>query len=85
MLMVLNDDDVFNLFLPLDTAHNALWDTVRAFNNERTVLFDRLRADNFIGNVGQITLNQEQKLTLRPQMIVVNDVIDQLCPQTKQG
>ena len=85
MLIAMNSDEVFNSILPLDTIHNTLWDTVRKQQTERKLLLEQLPADNFVGNVGQATLGNELELKLRPQMIAVNTMIEQLFSHVKRS
>ena len=85
MLIALKDDEVFNSVLLLDSVHNTLCDSFQKFHNERAILLNRTNADKFIGNVGQITLDEKQLLALQPQIIMVNTIIKQLFLNTEKG
>lgn len=79
MGMVLSKDhSVFNAVLPLDTIHNMLWETLTKMQNKRAILLERIPRASFEGNIAHASLDKQQELRLRPQMIAVNELIGQL-------
>ena len=78
MLMAMRNDDVFNSVFPLDTVHNSLFELATTFNTQRTTLLERLPVDTVNGGLVGSSLSASQLLALRPQMVLVNDIIEQL-------
>ena len=85
MVLGLKNDDVFNLVLPMDVIHNSLIDGVKVLNAERRALTERLKADEAEGAVLSGTLDKDQELALRPQMIDVNSLIVSIRADAKRG
>ncbi len=84
MLLSLKNDDMFNVVLPMDTIHNSLIDIVKVLNTERAALTERLKADKAEGAVVSSTLDKDQTLALRPRMINVNSLIENLRARAKR-
>ena len=78
MLMAMNNDDVFNTVFPLDTVHNSLLEVANALHAQRAALLDRLPVDTVNGAFVGSDLSSGQLLALRPQMFLVNQLIEQL-------
>ena len=85
MLMAMKNDNVFNQVLPMDAVHNSLLDVANTYRTERAILTERLRPYEFDGSIGRIALNQEQESALKPQMIVVNSIVEQLRLYASKG
>ena len=77
-------DDMFNLVLPMDAIHNSLNDGVKVLNTERVALTERLKADQVEGAVVSGNLDRDQTLALRPRMINVNSLIENLRASAKR-
>ena len=84
MLLALKNDDIFNLVLSMDVIHNSLSQTVKVLNTERIALTERLKTDEAEGAVLTSMLNQDQVLALRPRMIDVNSLIEQIRADAKR-
>ena len=85
MLMAMNNDQVFNLVLPLDTVNNTLLDTVANLQKERAMLLEQLPVDKFVGEIGKVALDKDKLLKFRPGMIALNSMLEQLHVHTKRG
>ncbi len=83
MLLNLRDFNVFNAVLSLDVVHNSHIDSLRVLNTERRALTDRLKAEEAVGTTLSGTLNYEQVMLLKPKMIEVNTLIEQIQNKTK--
>jgi len=78
MLMAMKNDNVFNSVFPLDTVHNSLLEVATAFHTQRATLLERLPVDTVNGDLVGSNLSSSQLLTLRPHMILVNNIIEEL-------
>jgi hypothetical protein len=85
MVLGLQGIDVFNTIASLDIAHNSLIEATRVMSVERRVLVERLKADQFRGNVLSGELDQETLLALKPQMIGVDSLIEQIRVDATRG
>lgn len=74
----LKNDEVFNMIVDIDVIHNGLIESVRTMNRERKDLGDRIRKIGTDGNIAHIGLSKEEYLAIRPKMIEVNDLIEQI-------
>ena len=85
MLIAMNDDDVFNMVMPLDRVHHGILVTVRVHHKERATLLTKLEAESVDGNMGHAALDPIQMAKLRPQMINVNEIVRQMYANTQRG
>lgn len=85
LLLAMNNDDIFNLVLALDDVHNSLWGSVRTLQEEHALLLEQIRVVRFEGDVGKIELDHATQLRLRPRMIKVNRIAEQLRANTKRA
>jgi hypothetical protein len=84
MLLELKDNQMFNSIAGLDDIHNSLSSGVGLLTAERNQLTDRFKNEQFDGSIGTSFLTNSQHLELRPQMIEVNSLIEQLRSEAKQ-
>lgn len=84
MLLALKNDDVFNLVLSTDIVHNSLIDGFQVLNIDRRALTDRIKPDKAEGNVLSSVLDRDQMLVLRPYMIEVNTLIEDIRTRAKR-
>lgn len=84
MLLAQKNNDVFNLVLSMDVIHNSLIAAVSVLSSERRELTQRVKADQAEGNVLSGILNRDQMLTLRPRMIEVNSLIENIRVMAKR-
>ena len=78
MLLAMKDNHVFNAILPMDTVHNSLLEAANTFTTQRTLLTDRLPIERTDSSSVGGTLTPEQLQTIRPQMIIVNQLVEQI-------
>ncbi|XSG83479.1 MAG: hypothetical protein ACPW61_06785 [Methyloligella sp. ZOD6] len=78
MLLAQGDDDVFNKTLSLDAVHNGLVDAMRTLNDLRLLLGEKLQAESWEGTLLSGVLDRNQMVMLRPKMIQINSLIEEL-------
>ena len=78
MLLAQRDDEVFNAVLSIDVLHNSLIDAVKTLNDRRLALTERIAAGKVEGEVAISGLPQAELLAIRPRMIELNTLIEQL-------
>ncbi|MDP6388571.1 MAG: hypothetical protein QF654_01590 [Alphaproteobacteria bacterium] len=83
MLLALKNDDVFNTVLQTDVIHNSLIEVVKVLNAEREALTERFKADESDGTILSSFLDKDQMMALRPKMIVVNSLIEDVRDRAK--
>ncbi|MBX3512814.1 MAG: hypothetical protein KF750_04450 [Xanthobacteraceae bacterium] len=84
MLLGLKDFEVFNAVLSLDVVHNSHIDSLRVLSSERRALTDRLEAEEANGVMLSGTMSHEQMMRLKPKMIEVNTLVEQMKERTKK-
>lgn len=84
LLLSLKSDEIFNSVMSLDVVHNSHIDSLVVLNTERRALTDRIRAQESSGNVLGGNLTREQVMLLKPKMIEVNSLIEQLRQRAKE-
>lgn len=85
MLLSLKDDDVFNSVVSMDVIHNSLSGAVQLLTTERKALSERLKADEADGVVLSGVADRDQFLALRPRMIEVNSLSEQIRAEAKRS
>ena len=85
MLLALKNDDAFNLVVPMDAIHNSLNSTFKVLNTERRALTERLTVDDAEGTAVSGVLDKQQELALRPHMIEVNTLIENMRVHAEEG
>jgi len=78
MLLQQKDDEVFNSTLQADVVHNAFVDALETLNTMQPELMERISPESVEGEVGKIAIPKDEALALRPAMINVNSLIEQL-------
>lgn len=78
MLLAQKDDETFNAILSMDVIHNSLVDAARIMSVERRALAERLRPAEAKGSTLAGVLSKEEMLVLRPHMIDVNSLVENL-------
>jgi hypothetical protein len=78
MLLAQRDDEVFDSVLSIDVLHNSLIDAVKTLNDRRLALTERIAAGKVEGEVAISGLAQAELLAIRPRMIELNTLIEQL-------
>ena len=78
MLLALKNNNVFNAVLPMDTIHNSLIEAANAFSTQRTLLTERLPVERAQDTSVGGTLTSDQLNAIRPQMIIVNQLVQQV-------
>jgi hypothetical protein len=78
LLLSFKNDEVFNSIVSMDVIHNSLTNAVKLLTTERRALTERLRADDASGAILSGVADRDQFLALRPRMIEVNSLIEQL-------
>jgi hypothetical protein len=76
MLLSLKDDALFDAMLSMDAEHNALIDAFWTFGERRGALTALLPKTH--GAAGDTTLTRDHLLALRPKIVEVNALIDDL-------
>lgn len=77
-LLGLKNDGVFNSVIDMDIIHNGFIESVRTMNNTRKELSERLRVVETDGDVAHIGLAKEEYLLVRPKMVEVNTLVEQI-------
>lgn len=83
-LLSLEEDNVFNAIMNMDAVHNALAEGMNAANERIKLLRERLPVADVKGKVVGTEMDREQGLALRPLMIEVNDLFEQLYAQSER-
>jgi hypothetical protein len=79
MLLSLRNNEVFNSVVGMDAIHNSLVDVFKLFNAERRGLTERLPpATDGQGSILGGHISPEAFAALRPRMIEVNTLVEQL-------
>jgi hypothetical protein len=78
MLLAQKVDEVFNSVLSIDVLHNGLIDAVKTLNDRRMALTERIAAGKVEGEVAVGGLAHAELLAIRPRMIELNTLIEQL-------
>jgi hypothetical protein len=84
MLLGLKNDDVFNIVISMDVIHNSLSDAIKLLNTERRALTERLKAKEAEGTTVSGVLDEDQMLAVRPRMIEVNSLIENIRASAKR-
>ncbi len=85
MLLAQKNDDVFNRILSLDVVHNSSVEALKVLNVERRQLTERPKAQKAEGSVLSGTISDDEMLNLRPRMIEVNSLINDLRAGSKKN
>lgn len=85
MLLHMRDDQVFNSVLSMDDSHNMIIAACGTMFSRRMALTDRLKAHKIDDMTKAVegTLGREEWLAVRPMMIEVNVLFDQLFIETR--
>ena len=78
MLLSVGDAEVFNLVFPLDTIHLSMLNSARTLFRERALLLEQCQAQAIQGTKAIGEFSEEELLRLRPRMIAVNELAQQL-------
>ena len=78
MLLALKDNELFNLVMSLDVIHNSLVEMLKLLNVTRKDLTDRLKVQQIDGTTLSGVFSENEKLALRPKMIEVNALAEQV-------
>jgi hypothetical protein len=76
MLLAQKDDDIFNAVVEIDVIHNSLVDALKVMQTLRMNLADRLVAEEVAGNKVSGVIPVAEGIKLRPKMIEVNMLVD---------
>jgi len=85
MLFAQKDNEVFNLVLPMDVMHNGLIVMAAGLSNQKVELGERIKPDKAQGMAVSGLMSQEQWLALRPRMIDLNSLIENMRSGAKRG
>ena len=78
MLLSQKDDDVFNVVVEMDVIHNSLIEALKVMQTLRMDLAHQLVPEEFEGNKVSGVMSTAEAMKLRPKMIEVNMLIDQV-------
>jgi hypothetical protein len=89
MLLSLKNDPVLNGAMDVEAIHNSMIVAVRAFNNERIALGERLASvselESEVGDRISTAVPNRHRNALRPMMITVNSLVQEISSLTKDG
>lgn len=77
MLLSLKDDDLFNDIVSFDAVHNGTIDIFQTLNERRLALTAELPSE-MDGAKGETKLTREQLLFLKPKMVEVNMLVEDM-------
>jgi hypothetical protein len=80
MLLSLGDDDLFNRILSMDQIHNGMIDVFETYGRLRLALTSLMSAE-MSGKTGTSLFTDDEMRFLRPKMVELNEIIDQLKPK----
>ena len=83
LLLSFKDDDLFNSMVSMDAIHNDLVNLFAAYEEKRTALVSLLPSQ-MEGAVGTVEISREQWPVIRPRMIEVNLLGNDIRARSKQ-
>ena len=78
MLLAMNENHMFNAISPMDAIHNSQIEAAKAFSTQRTLLTEHMPVALTDSASAAGSLTSEQLHAIRPQMIIVNQLVDQV-------
>ena len=85
MLLAQRDDEVFNSMSETDELHNLHVEALATLQLMRRNLMERIPPENVSGDRGSVVLPREEYAALRPRMIEVNSLVEQLRNDAHDG
>jgi hypothetical protein len=85
MLLQQRDDAVFNSMLEVDVLYNHFVGALALLQKWKAALFERIPPDQVSGDTGQVLLPPKEYAALRPRMIEVNALVEQLRVDARDG
>ena len=75
LLVSLKEEELFNVMITLDAAHNMMVDLFNLMGKKREELIGMLPPDAVVGQVGSSLLDNRRFLAARPRMVELNMLI----------
>ncbi len=77
LIFSLKNDNLTNMMLSLAECHNSLSDSFALYGKKRDKFFHQMPAE-MQGNVGTTYMDEEERKKREPQMVVMNNLINQI-------
>jgi hypothetical protein len=85
VLLAQKNDELVNAMLGVDFDHNQAMGALEKLQMLRPALMEQLPPSEVQGKAGRINLTMDQMVALRPRMIEVNDLVDHLRTDAREG
>jgi hypothetical protein len=78
MVLDLKDNELFNMMMSMDVTHNSLVEMLKLLNATRKDLTDHLTVEKAEGTMFSGSFSESEMMALRPKMIEINTLADQV-------